>query len=149
VVKDIFERLNKRQPQQAKKKTTERQLKNSKLVAQGEQEASIQTFLRDILAKRPAPATAIEKRGAEQKFTRKQLWRAKRLMGIISFRKGYGFEGRWYWCFPQDTPITTNPKSRFTRRLRNLARARGYRLQPIGKPGAGRPRGARNPSNPS
>jgi hypothetical protein len=134
----LFERLNKRQPQQVKK-TTERRPKNADFVAQGEKDAKIKSFLLDILAKRPVAATAIEKRGAEAGFSRKQLWRGKQLLGIISFKKEFGFEGRWYSARAQHDPKMIKPGRRFTSRLRNLSRSLGYRLQPIGRKGGGKP----------
>lgn len=132
----LFERLNEgRQPpatQQAKK-TTERRPRNAGFVAQGEKDTKIKAFLLDILAKGPVPATTIQKRGVAQGFTKKQLWRAKGLIGIISFRKGQGFEARWLWARAQHDPKMIKPGRRFTSRLRNLTRSLGYRLQPIGR----------------
>ena len=126
---NLFDRLGK--PQQIKK-TTERRPKNAGLVAQGEKDAKIKTFLLDILAKGPVPTTTIQKRGAAQGFTKKQLWRAKGLIGIISFRKGWGFEARWFWVRAPHANII-KPGRRLTSRLRNLSRSLGYRLQPIGE----------------
>jgi hypothetical protein len=138
-VANLFDRLGKERPQPAKK-TIERRPRNAGFVAQGEKDAKIKSFLLDLLAKRPVLATAIQKRGATQGFSKKQLWRAKRLLGIISFRKeGYGFEGRWYWARAQHDPNTIKPGLRFTRRLRNLTRSLGYRLQPIGRKGGKKP----------
>ena len=127
---DLFKRLSAGRPQQAKK-TTERRLKNADFVAQGEKDAKIKSFLLTILEKGPVPAATIQKRGAAQGFTRKQLWRAKRLLGIISFKKGQGFVSRWFWV---RAPLANmiKPGRRFTSRLRNLSRSLGYRLQPIG-----------------
>ena len=86
----------------------------------------------DILAKGPVPTTTIQKRGAAQGFTKKQLWRAKGMIGIISFKKGTGIQGRWFWARAQHDPNIINPGRRFTSRLRNLSKSLGYRLQPIG-----------------
>ena len=130
MAKDIFRRLAPGQPQQVKK-TTERRPKNAGFVAQGEKDAKIKSFLMDILAKGPVPTTTIQKRGAAQGFTKKQLWRAKRLLGIVSFRKGRGFEARWLWARAQHDPKMIKPGRRFTSRLRNLSRSLGYRLHPI------------------
>jgi hypothetical protein len=130
VAKNIFERLGRRPPV---KKTTERRPKNADFVAQGEKDAKIKSFLLDILAKGPVPATTIQKRGAALKFSKMQLWRAKRLIGAVAFKKGWGFEGRWYWGRAQHNPNTIKPGRRFTSRLRALTRSLGYRLQPIGR----------------
>ena len=145
----LFERLQPPAPAPSPtKKATKQPRKRADLVAQWEKDAKIKSFLRDILAKRPVSATAIEKRGTEQGFTRKQLWRAKKLIGIISFRKGRGFEGRWFWTLPQNTPDTVNPMRRFTRRLRNLSKELGFRLQPIGRTTTGQAARTVNKSNP-
>src|SRR6476660_1355439 len=109
---NLFEKLNEgRQPPAAPpiKKSTERRPKNAGFVAQGEKDAKIKNFLLDILAKGPVQTTTIQKRGAAQGFTKKQLWRAKRLLGIISFRKGQGFEARWLWARAQHDPNMIKP----------------------------------------
>ena len=144
---NLFDRLSTGRPRQVKK-ATERRPRNAGFVAQGVKDAKIKAFLLDILAKGPAPTTTIQKRGAAQGFTRKQLWRAKKLIGIISFRKGRGFEGRWFWTLPQNTPDTVNPMRRFTRRLRNLSKELGFRLQPIGRTTTGQAARTVNKSNP-
>jgi hypothetical protein len=128
----LFERLDRGRPSPEAAKP-KRQLKNTDLVAQWVKDTKIKTFLMDALAKGPVSATTIQKRGTEQGFTRKQLWRAKGLVGVISFKKGRGYEGRWFWTLSQNPPSTINPKRRLTRRLRNLSKALGFRLQPIGK----------------
>src|SRR6476619_5546274 len=82
----LFERLNRGRPSPEAAKP-KRQLKNTDLVAQWVKDTKIKTFLMDALAKGPVSATTIQKRGTEQGFTRKQLWRAKGLVGVISFKK--------------------------------------------------------------
>ena len=137
MAKDIFRRLSAGRPPE---KSVKQPRKGANLVAQWEQEAGIHAFLRDILAKRPVPTTTIQKRGAARGFTKKQLWRAKGLIGISSFKKRTEFDGRWFWTLPQNAPAI-NPRSRFARRLRNLSKSLGYKLHPIGKPTKwGRPR---------
>jgi hypothetical protein len=55
-------------------------------------------------------------------------------MGIITFKEEGKFGGgRWFWTFLQLTPkqITAiKLNDRYTRRLRDLSRTLGYRLQP-------------------
>ena len=128
----LFERLQPPAPSPTKKAAKQLR-KRADLVAQWEKDVEIKTFLMDLLAKGPVSATTVQKRGAEHGFTKMRLWRAKRLIGIISFKKGMGFEGRWFWTLPQNTPGTINPGHCFTRRLRNLSKSLGFRLQPIGK----------------
>ena len=84
MARDIFKRLSAGRPPE---KSVKQPRKGANLVAQWEQEAGIHAFLRDILAKRPVPTTTIQKRGAARGFTKKQLWRAKGLIGISSFKK--------------------------------------------------------------
>jgi hypothetical protein len=131
---NLFDRLNAKQPSPVKK-TNERRPKNADFVAQGEKDAKIKSFLLDTLAKQPVSTTAIEKRGREHGFSKMQLWRAKGLIGAVAFKKGWGFEGRWYWARAQHDPNMIKPGRRFTKRLRNLSKALGYRLQPIGRKG--------------
>lgn len=140
---NLFERLAPGQSQQTKK-LTERRPRNAGFVAQGVKDAKIKAFLLDILAKGPAPTTTIQKRGAAQGFTRKQLWRAKGIIGAVAFKKGMGIQGRWFWARAQHNPNTIKPGRRFTSRLRNLSRSLGYRLQPIG----GSARNGRSPKTP-
>ena len=98
-------------PQQTKK-TTERRPRNAGFVAQGEKDAKIKSFLMDILAKGPVPTTTIQKRGAAQGFTRKQLWRAKGIIGAVAFKKGMGIQGRWFWARAQHNPNTIKGASK-------------------------------------
>jgi hypothetical protein len=135
----LFEKLQPPAPAPSPtKKTTKQSRKRADLVTQWEKDVEIKAFLMDLLAKGPVPAATIQKRGAEQKFTGKQLWRAKRLIGIISFKKGTGFEGRWFWTLPKNAPSTANPRHRYTRSLRDLSKSLGFRLQPIGRQAARR-----------
>ena len=131
----LFERLNEGRPSlppaPPTKKATKQPRKRADLVAQWEKDVEIKAFLMDLLAKGPVPAATIQKRGTEQRFTRRQLWRAKGLIGIISFKKGTGFDGRWFWALPKNAPGTANPRHRYTRSLRDLSKSLGFRLQPI------------------
>jgi hypothetical protein len=137
----LFERLHNAGGSPPAKKTTERRPKNAGLVAQGVKDAKIKSFLLNILKRGPVPAATIQKLGASQKFSKMQLWRGKRLIGAVAFKKGWGFEGRWYWARAQHDPNMIKPSRRFTKRLRNLTSSLGYRLHPIGKPPKwGRPR---------
>jgi putative DNA primase/helicase len=61
-------------------------------------------FLCDILASGPAPATRIEERGAAHGFSRDQLHRAKRKMGVVAFKETGTEHGAWMWALPQDAP---------------------------------------------
>jgi hypothetical protein len=139
MAKDIFERLSAGRPQPAKKPTegATKRPADPKLIARWMRAKKINAFLANILARGPIATVSIQRRGAEHGFTRMQLWRTKDQMGIVAFRKGMGANGRWFWTLPQNGPESVSaikPRSRFTRRLRDLAKSRGYRIQPISKP---------------
>jgi hypothetical protein len=135
---NLFNRLAQGRPQQAKKTTERRPKNNTGLVSQWAKDEKTKTFLTNLLTKGAVPAATIEKRGAAHKLSKQQLWRIKQQMGVVAFKQGFGIQGRWFWTFPQNIPATINPRSRFTRRLRNLAKSRGYRLQPIDRRAAQR-----------
>ena len=88
MAKDIFERLNKRQPIE-------------RTIEQPRRREDPKIFLKDILANGPAPATLVEEPGAERGFTKIQIRYARRQMKIISF-KGPGEHGCWFWVLPHD-----------------------------------------------
>jgi hypothetical protein len=89
-------------------------------------------FLMDVLTIGPTPVALIEERGAAHGFSMRQLVRAKERMGIISFKEEGKFNGRWFWARPQHPPkLPTN--NEYIRRLRNVSKPLGYRLQPVGK----------------
>jgi hypothetical protein len=85
----LFERLNKGRPQ------------IEKAVKQPHRREYPKTFLLDILAGGPVPATLVEERGAAHGFTKIQIRYARRQMKIISF-KGPGKYGGWFWVLPHD-----------------------------------------------
>ena len=55
------------------------------------------TFLLDVLANGPVPATIVEERGAAHGFSKKQLIYAKQHMGIVVFKEVGKRNGRWFW----------------------------------------------------
>jgi hypothetical protein len=132
VAKDIFERLAKGRPQQAKKPTKQR-LKNTGLVARWKQKTEAEAFLKSVLADGPMPAAIIAELGTTRKFSKIQLWRAKRRIGAVASKKKGKFGGPWFWSLAQHAPKSADTtKPGYTRALRNLSRSLGYRLQPIG-----------------
>jgi hypothetical protein len=60
------------------------------------------TFLLDVLANGPVPATIVEERGAAHGFTKIQIRYARRQMNIISFKETGKHGGRWFWVLPHD-----------------------------------------------
>jgi hypothetical protein len=107
--------------------------KNADLVSRWKQKTAAEAFLTDVLANGPMPTAIIEELGAARKFNKKQLWHAKQRIGATAFKKKEK-NGCWFWALVQHAPhpaSTTKPG--YTRRLRNLSRTLGYRLQPINK----------------
>ena len=82
----LFERLNKGRPSSVE--TAIRQPRRS---------ADRRTFLLDMLANGPVPATTIEARGAAHGFTRKQLRYVREQMNIVAFKEVGRLNGRWFW----------------------------------------------------
>ena len=82
----LFERLDKGRPP-----PTEKPIK------QPRRHADRKTFLLDVLANGPVPATIIEERGAAHGFSRKQLRCAKQQMKIVVFKEVGRRNGRWFW----------------------------------------------------
>jgi hypothetical protein len=131
-VADIFERLAKeRRP--TTEEAIKQQRKSADLVSRWKQKTEAEAFLMDVLANGPMPTVIIEELGATRKFSKMQLWRAKQRIGATAFKKKEQ-NGCWFWALVQHAPkpaSTTKPS--YTRRLRNLSRTLGYRLQPIDK----------------
>jgi putative DNA primase/helicase len=67
--------------------------------------ASGREFLLDILAGGPVLQTVIVERGAEKGLSYDQLKRAKRALGVRSFKKRVaGLDSPWLWGLPQHVP---------------------------------------------
>jgi hypothetical protein len=133
VGKNLFERLGKGQPQP--EEAIEQQRKGAKRVARGIQAANARAFLMDVLANGPVPAIIIKELGAARGFNAKQLWHAKQQIRAGSFKAKGKWAGCWFWTLTQHTPeraIATKSDERHTRRLRDLSKALGFRLRPIG-----------------
>ena len=90
----------------------------------------------DVLANGPVPASIIKELGAARGFNAKLLWRGKQLIRAGSFKMKGKWTGCWFWTLTQQTPertIAAKSDERHTRRLRDLSKALGFRLRPIGK----------------
>jgi hypothetical protein len=61
-----------------------------------------------------------------------QLKRAKKQMGIVSLKEKGKVGGPWFWALPKHAPAK-KPNDHYARRLRNLSKMIGYRLQPTAK----------------
>lgn len=62
-------------------------------------------FLIDILLMRPAPQQLIERRAVECGFSTDQLNRAKRKLGIVTFKERGTMSGKWYWARPEHVAL--------------------------------------------
>jgi hypothetical protein len=72
-----------------------------KLIRQSRRGADLKTFLMDVLANGPAPATLVIERGAARGFTKRQITYAREQMKLIAL-KGPGKDGCWFWVLPYD-----------------------------------------------
>jgi hypothetical protein len=62
----------------------------------------VQVFLSTILANGPVAVKLIEERAGAHGFSKQQLDRAKKKIGIAAFREK--FDGGWFWALPQHAP---------------------------------------------
>jgi hypothetical protein len=62
------------------------------------------TFLLDVLANGPVPVKTIEERAAVRGFSKDQLDRAKKKMGVVSFKEKV-LQGRSFWALPQHASL--------------------------------------------
>src|SRR5262249_51317184 len=60
-------------------------------------------FLQNTLTKSPTPTRVVEQRAAECGFSKDQLDRAKRKIGVKAFKETKK-DGQWFWCLPEDAP---------------------------------------------
>jgi len=86
----LFERLDKGRPPPIETPT-------EMMIKQPRRSADRRTFLLDMLANGPVPATLVEERGAVHGFTRKQLRDARKQMNIIAIKEVGKNHGRWFW----------------------------------------------------
>ena len=82
----LFERLDKGRPPPIEK-----------AIKQPRRSADRRTFLLDMLANGPIPATLVEERGTAHGFTRKQLRYVREQMNIEAFKEVGRLNGRWFW----------------------------------------------------
>jgi hypothetical protein len=68
------------------------------------QQSNVVVFLLDILASGPVLVTVIEERAATRGFSKDQLNRARRKMGVVPFKEKGTLGGRWFWALPQHAP---------------------------------------------
>ena len=130
---DIFERLAQGRPPPTETAIkTHRKGANPILQERQKTGAGPKNLLIDLLANGPVLTTLVEERGAARGFNMNQLKRAKKQMGIVSLKEKGKVGGPWFWALPKHAPAK-KPNDHYARRLRNLSKMIGYRLQPIGK----------------
>jgi len=61
------------------------------------------TFLQTVLTNGPATVRTVEQRAAECGFSKDQLDRAKKKLGVKAFKETKK-DGQWFWCLPEDAP---------------------------------------------
>ena len=130
---DIFERLAQGRPPPTETAIkTHRKGANPILQERQKTGAGPKNLLIDLLANGPVLTTLVEERGAARGFNMNQLKRAKKQMGIVSLKEKGKVGAPWFWALPKHAPAK-KPNDHYARRLRNLSKMIGYRLQPIGK----------------
>jgi hypothetical protein len=68
--------------------------------AKGRELSGPVVFLQDILTSGPVLVSAIEERGTARGFSKDQLTRAKKKLGVVTFHEAK-VQGRWFWALPQ------------------------------------------------
>jgi DNA polymerase bacteriophage-type len=68
------------------------------------QQSDVVIFLMTILANGPVAVKTIEDKAAENGFSKDQLHRAKRKMGVVAFKEEGTLEGHWLWALAQHAP---------------------------------------------
>ena len=130
---DIFERLNQGRPPPTETAIKTHRTRANPILQEGQKTgAGPKNLLIDLLANGPVLTTLVEERGAARGFNMNQLKRAKKQMGIVSLKEKGKVGGPWFWALPKHAPAK-KPNDHYARRLRNLSKMIGYRLQPIGK----------------
>ena len=57
-------------------------------------------FLRALLANGPRSALAVQAAAQEQGVSERALRRAKKALGVVVSRVGFGRDGVWHWALP-------------------------------------------------
>jgi DNA polymerase I-like protein with 3'-5' exonuclease and polymerase domains len=68
------------------------------------QQSDVIIFLMSLLVDGPMEMKSIEDKAAERGFSRDQLHRAKRRIGIVAFKQVGMMKGHWFWALPQHAP---------------------------------------------
>ena len=68
------------------------------------QQSDVIIFLMNLLANGPVAMKTIEDKSAEHRFSKDQLHRAKRKMGVVAFKEEGTLEGHWFWALAQHAP---------------------------------------------
>jgi hypothetical protein len=68
------------------------------------QQTDVIVFLANLLAGGPMETKTIEDQASERGFSRDQLHRAKRKIGIVAFKQTGAIGGHWLWALAQHAP---------------------------------------------
>jgi putative DNA primase/helicase len=68
------------------------------------QQSDVIVFLMNLLASGPMEIKIIEDKATERGFSRDQLHRAKRKIGVVAFKQAGTIEGHWFWALTQHAP---------------------------------------------
>ena len=68
------------------------------------QQSDCIVFLMNTLANGPVLIATIEEQGAARGFSKDQLDRAKKKMGVVAFKEQGKLDGQWFWALPQHAP---------------------------------------------
>jgi hypothetical protein len=75
------------------------------------QQSDVIIFLVSLLANGPMEMKSIEDKAADHGFSRDQLHRAKRRIGIVAFKQMGMMKGPWFWALPQHAPSKDENKN--------------------------------------
>jgi hypothetical protein len=64
-------------------------------------------WLRDVLSPGPQPAIEVKARAEADGIKSRTLDRAKKDLGVMATREGFGSDGRWVWYMPHSAPTPT------------------------------------------
>lgn len=76
-------------------------------------------WLRDVLSDGPMPSSDIKAQAERDGMAWRTIERAKKSMGVIATREGFGSDGKWVWVLPIDRHH--QPKDRQDRQAQSLA----------------------------
>ena len=64
-------------------------------------------WLRDLLSSGPVASSVVKQSAERDGIASRTLERAKKSLGVLTSREGFGSEGRWAWSFPHTPPTNS------------------------------------------